>query len=96
MMSRHQPTVLLIGSSPIVCDVKRPDDLKALLAHPQSSMEPNYGAAVVEFMWQIIDGRMGYIGTVRDDVPFVTGRASTSFRQWATENRDTLLRLTKG
>ena len=82
--------------TPIRCDVKRPDDLKALLADPRSSMEPNYGAAVVEFMWQIIDGRMGYIGTVRDDVPFVTGRASTSFRQWATENRETLLRLAKG
>jgi NAD(P)H dehydrogenase (quinone) len=82
--------------TPIRCDVKRTDDLKALLADPQSSMEPNYGAAVVEFMWQIIDGRMGYIGTVRDDVPFVTGRASTSFRQWATENRETLLRLAKG
>ena len=54
------------------------------------------GAAVVEFMWQIIDGRMGYIGTVRDDVPFVTGRPSTSFRQWATDNRETLLRLAKG
>jgi hypothetical protein len=29
-------------------------------------------------------------------VPFVTGRPSTSFRQWATENRGTLLRLAKG
>jgi NAD(P)H dehydrogenase (quinone) len=33
---------------------------------------------------------MGYIGTVRDDVEFVTGRPSISLRQWATENRDRL------
>jgi NAD(P)H dehydrogenase (quinone) len=39
---------------------------------------------------------MGYIGTVRDDVPFVTGRPSTSFRQWTTENRETLVRRSKG
>jgi NAD(P)H dehydrogenase (quinone) len=59
-------------------------------------MEPNYGAAAVEFMRQVIDGRMGYIGTVRDDVPIVTGSSSTSFRQWATENREALLRIAKG
>jgi hypothetical protein len=39
---------------------------------------------------------MGYIGTVRDDAPFVTGRPSTSFRQWATENRDALLKAASG
>jgi NAD(P)H dehydrogenase (quinone) len=82
--------------TPIRCDVKGPDALKVLMAHPQSTMEPNYGAAVVEFMRQVVDGRMGYIGTLRDDVPFVTGRPSTSFRQWATENRETRLRLAKG
>jgi NAD(P)H dehydrogenase (quinone) len=81
--------------APIRCDFKGPDVLKALLAHPQSPMEPNYGAAAVEFMRQVLDGRMGYIGTVRDDVPFVTGRPSTPFRQWATDNRKTLLRIAK-
>jgi NAD(P)H dehydrogenase (quinone) len=80
---------------PIRCDLKGPDDVKALLLHPDSPMERNYAAAVVEFMRQVIDGRMGYVGTVRDDVPFVTGRPSTSFRQWATENRETLLRMAK-
>jgi uncharacterized protein YbjT (DUF2867 family) len=78
---------------PIRCDLKSPDDLKALLLHPDSPMERNYAEAVVEFMRQVIDGRMGYVGTVRDDVPFVTGRPSTSFRQWANENRETLLRV---
>ena len=43
-------------------------------------------------MRQVMDGRMGYIGTVRDDGPFVTGRHSTGFRQWATENRGPLLK----
>jgi NAD(P)H dehydrogenase (quinone) len=81
---------------PIRCDVKGPADLETLLAMPQFPMEPNYGAAAVEFMRQVVDGRMAYIGTVRDDVPFVTGRPSTPFRQWATENRETLLRIANG
>jgi NAD(P)H dehydrogenase (quinone) len=34
---------------------------------------------------------MGYIGTVRDDVQFVTGKPSTSFKQWAIDNRDRLM-----
>ncbi|MBV8078167.1 MAG: hypothetical protein JO284_17290 [Planctomycetaceae bacterium] len=56
-------------------------------------MEPNYGGAAVEFMRQVIDGRMGYLAMVREDVPFVTGRPATTFRRWATENRETLLRI---
>jgi NAD(P)H dehydrogenase (quinone) len=35
---------------------------------------------------------MGYIGTMRDDGPFVTGRPSTTFHQWAAENRDALMK----
>jgi hypothetical protein len=50
-------------------------------------VETWYAEGVVEFMRQVMDGRMGYIGTIRDDGPFVTGRPSTTFRQWATENR---------
>jgi len=55
-------------------------------------VESWYAEAGVEFMRQVMDGRMGYIGTVRDDGPFVTGRHSTGFRQWATENRGPLLK----
>ena len=81
---------------PINCKVMGPKALAELLANPQFPMEPNYGAAAVEFMRQVVDGRMAYIGTVRDDVPFVTGRPSTPFRQWATENRETLLKIANG
>ena len=55
------------------------------------AVEPNYALGAVEFMRQVIDGRMGYVGTVRDDVQYVTGKPSTSFKQWAIENRDRLL-----
>jgi NAD(P)H dehydrogenase (quinone) len=74
------------------CNLKGPDDFKAVYMSGSIPIESWYGEAVVEFMRQVMDGRMGYIGTIRDDAPFVTGRPSTGFRQWATENRDALLK----
>ncbi len=74
------------------CDVKGPDDFKAYFMSGNIPVESWYAEAGVEFMRQVMDGRMGYIGTVRDDGPFVTGRSSTGFRQWATENRESLLK----
>ncbi len=75
----------------IHCDYKQPEDLRDLLMSGDIPVEPNYAEAGVEFMRQVMDGRMGYIGSVRDDVQFVTGKPSTSFEQWAIENRDRLI-----
>lgn len=75
----------------IRCDYKQPDDLRELLMSGDIPVEPNYAEAGVEFMRQVMDGRMGYIGSVRDDVQFVTGKPSTSFKQWAIENHKHLL-----
>jgi NAD(P)H dehydrogenase (quinone) len=72
----------------IRCEVKGPEEFKASLADRSVAIESWYADAGVEFNRQVIDERMGYVGTVRDDVEFVTGRPSTSLRQWAIENRD--------
>lgn len=75
----------------IRCDVRGPEDFKASIANGSTEVEAWYADAGVEFTRQVIDGRMGYIGTVRDDVEFVTGRPSISLRQWVIENRERLL-----
>jgi NAD(P)H dehydrogenase (quinone) len=67
----------------IRCTVQGPDQFAEMIANTPS-MEPWYANANVEFARQVIDGRMGYIGTVRDDVEIVTGRPSLSLREWAT------------
>jgi uncharacterized protein YbjT (DUF2867 family) len=72
----------------IRCEVRGPEEFKASLADRAVPIESWYAEAGVEFNRQVIDGRMGYIGTVRDDVEFVTGRPSTTLREWAIENRD--------
>ncbi len=73
------------------CEVREPDDFKAMFTQGAVPVESWYAAGAVEFARQVLDGRMGYIGTVRDDVPFVTGRPSTTLRQWAELNRERLL-----
>ena len=74
----------------IRCEYKQPEDLQELLSK-SDSIEPNYANGTVEFMRQVIDGRMSYVGSIRDDVPYVTGKPSTTLKQWAIENCDRLL-----
>jgi NAD(P)H dehydrogenase (quinone) len=80
----------LLGTK-IRVDIQSPDVLARMVAEI-GAMEKKYAEGAVEFMRQVSDGRMGYIGTVRDDGPFVTGRPSTTLREWAEENREPLLR----
>jgi uncharacterized protein YbjT (DUF2867 family) len=79
---------------PIRCELKGPDDFRSAMS-PEGdySVESWYAAGTLEFLRQLIDGRMGYFGTVRDDGPFVVGRPSTTLREWAEENRESLLRI---
>lgn len=65
-----------------------PDDFKALVSAPESGAEPWYAAGGVDFMRQVSDDRMGYIGTIRDDIPYVLGRPALTFREWATAHKD--------
>jgi NAD(P)H dehydrogenase (quinone) len=78
---------------PIHCEIKGPDEFQATVAATGDyPVEPWYAAGTLEFLRQVLDGRMGYIGTVRDDVPFVVGRPSTTLRRWVEENRERLVK----
>ena len=75
----------------IECDMKAPKDFKALIESlPAGTIEANYAASAIEFFQQVFDGRMAYIGTVRDDVPYILGREAPTFRDWAKENNASL------
>jgi uncharacterized protein YbjT (DUF2867 family) len=76
----------------ITATIKNPEDFPAHMAKtsPDFKVEQWYGAAILEFLRQVADGRMGYIGTLRDDGPFVTGKPSMKLREWAKANRHRL------
>ncbi len=75
----------------IGCEMQSPDILAKVVAE-SGAIEKKYAEGVVASVAYLPHERMGYIGTVRDDGPYVTGRPSTTLRQWATENRESLLR----
>jgi NAD(P)H dehydrogenase (quinone) len=50
---------------------------------PEGAQVDAYFRAVADFYTQFEDGRMNYIGTVRDDMKALFGRAGLSVRQWA-------------
>ncbi len=77
----------------ITCDVRHPADMEALFKAGGLKVEDWYARSSIEFCTQLADGRLGYFGTVRDDVPYLLGRPGTSFRAWATAHRAELLDL---
>ncbi|HEX8589788.1 NmrA family NAD(P)-binding protein [Pseudomonas sp.] len=75
----------------ITCDVRSPVEFEALFKAGALQVESWYAKGAVDFCVQLADGRMGYIGSVRDDVPYVLGRPATTFREWIQQNREKLL-----
>jgi NAD(P)H dehydrogenase (quinone) len=80
----------------IRCNFKGPEDFKALINSPGVEVEQWYAEGGLDFMRQVTDGRMGYIGTIRDDLPFVLGRPSLTFREWASSHKDEFIELASG
>jgi NAD(P)H dehydrogenase (quinone) len=73
---------------PIRFDHKKPEDFASTGDY---NVESWYAAAVIEFLKQFSDGRMGDFGTVRDDTPYLTGTPSMTLREWIQENRSSLI-----
>ena len=74
----------------ITCHVRPAQELQDFFNSGKVDVEPKYAQSGVEVMRQIQDGRMAYLGTVRDDVPHVTGRPALTLKEWAVNNRDLL------
>lgn len=71
----------------VTCDVRHPADMEAKIKAGGLKVENWYARSSVELCTQLADGRLGYFGTVRDDIPYLLGRPGTSFRDWATAHR---------
>ena len=75
----------------ITCHIRPAQELQDFFNSGKVDVEPKYAESGVEVMRQIQDGRMAYLGTVRDDVPYVTGRPALTLKEWAGKNRSHLL-----
>jgi len=66
------------------------EDFKDVFTSGSVAVENWYAKGAIEFARQVSNGEMGYIGTIRNDIPFITGKPALTFRQWATENKQQL------
>jgi uncharacterized protein YbjT (DUF2867 family) len=60
---------------------------------PGSMFEPAYSKGGFEFFRYVEDGRMDYIGTVRDDTKNILGREPLLLREWAKVHANQLLEI---
>ena len=58
---------------------------------PGSMFEPAYSKGGFEFFRYVEDGRMAYVGTVRDDTKKILGREPLLLREWAKVHANELL-----
>lgn len=56
-------------------------DIEVQMTSGTQQVKGWYVRSAIESFTQLSDGRMGYIGTVKDDVPYLLGRAATSVRE---------------
>ena len=74
-------------------------DAKSFLsavAQPGSAFEPAYAKGGLELFSQVEDGRMAYVGSVRDDTKKILGREPLLLREWAQLHADELLGIAGG
>jgi hypothetical protein len=60
---------------------------------PGSMFEPAYSKGGFEFFRYVEDGRMAYVGTVRDDTKKILGREPLLLREWAKAHANELLEI---
>jgi uncharacterized protein YbjT (DUF2867 family) len=77
----------------ITANVLGPAEFQAIFTSASIPVESWYADGGVEIMRQVVDGRMGYLGSVRDDVPHVTGEQALTLKQWILEHRQELISI---
>ncbi|MBD8702027.1 NmrA family NAD(P)-binding protein [Sphingomonas sp. CFBP 13714] len=68
-------------------------DMEALFKKGTVQVEDWYARSSFELLTQFNDGRMGYMGTVKNDVPYLLGRPAIGVRAWAEMHKAQLLNL---
>ena len=73
--------------------VRKPEAFESDAEQPDSIFEPAYAKGGLEFFRYVEDGRMAYVGSVKDDTKKILGREPLSLRQWAKLHAYELLQI---
>jgi NAD(P)H dehydrogenase (quinone) len=73
--------------------VRDPDSFLNDVAQSGSTFEPAYAKGGLEFFRYVEDGRMAYVGKLRDDTKRLLGREPLLLREWAKLHANELLEI---
>jgi uncharacterized protein YbjT (DUF2867 family) len=66
------------------------EDFRALIEAPDFPIESWYAKANIEFVIQVMDGRMSYMSMVQNDIPYILGRPAKTVREYLNEHKAAL------
>jgi uncharacterized protein YbjT (DUF2867 family) len=76
----------------IKCEEKGLDEFKQLIeAWITNGADSWYASANIEFVKQMLDGRMSYMSMVQNDIPYILGRPAKTVREFLAENKEVLV-----
>lgn len=76
----------------IKCDEKGLEEFKQLIEDWISNgADKWYASANIEFVKQMLDGRMSYMSMVQNDIPYILGRPAKTVEEFLTENKELLI-----
>jgi NAD(P)H dehydrogenase (quinone) len=76
----------------IKCEEKGLEEFKKLIeAWIANGADNWYASANIEFVKQMLDGRMSYMSMVQNDIPYILGRPAKTVREYLAEHREVLI-----
>jgi NAD(P)H dehydrogenase (quinone) len=76
----------------IQCEEKGLEEFKELIeAWIAKGADSWYASANIEFVTQMLDGRMSYMSMVQNDIPYILGRPAKTVREYLAENKEVLV-----
>jgi NAD(P)H dehydrogenase (quinone) len=76
----------------IKCEEKGLEEFKQLIeAWIANGADSWYASANIEFVSQMLDGRMSYMSMVQNDIPYILGRPAKTVREYLVEHKDVLI-----
>jgi hypothetical protein len=83
-------TLSEVAGHTIKADPRQPSQVFDDLGIDEQHADP-YFHGVKEFCQQVLDGRMPYIATVRDDMKLLSNHPGMTLREWATFHKAELI-----
>jgi NAD(P)H dehydrogenase (quinone) len=66
------------------------EDFRRLVEAPDFPIESWYAKANIDFVTQVLDGRMSYMSMVQNDIPYILGRPAKTLREYLSEHKAAL------